>query len=674
MSILRLPRLASLRTLATTSMVLLTASCSQCQTGVDSTGNLDRVNDVVVIQAPDGVSYAVTANPELQHLRTVDLTVGRFLQSPNRFFPLSSESAAWELAVAVDVDRTAQDTTRIFGLDSVGDTVDVIHTSDSVDDDKPFTILARFETGRAPGDLAALRFGDRTVVAITLPDAGVVELHAVDDAHTATLFATVVLPVGARPERIVADPLGNAFVVGDAGVGVVYAIEPDDDAGNSFSLARTVDVGGPVGALAAGVVDVGDGLAPVVLALRTDRAAAMLVRLFRAGYPEDRYAMLGGTELPRLGVTAYVPDVRPTDAPVTVCCTGLDAASVAAGEATADFGAVTIADGTVLYLQLAAARIDNLVLTSPRRAVRLVDDDPAPAGPAVITDAEGVVTGTIDVNVLPDLWVPARGGDNRRPTVTFSAVDTFGSPPFVTLLPAASSLLLVYDGGADADLGGARGLTGSFSNSSFVTEIDLVARDVRVGDIARLQPFNADTSCAESFRGRIIAVNANTVDIATDVGTDPVLSSVDIADCLGDDDVRLFVEVGDGFAVTRNGDFVQRLAFGDPLVLPGVHMTVTSSPAGAPLSGSRLAIPLDSRVTTMGIDLVDTGGVLAMVPTAIAGGTVIIPDARSDDATATTAARRMVMTAAAADTRVSVPALFTADEAETTITQVERLQ
>ena len=672
MSILRLPRFSEL---ATTAMLLLTASCQQCQTGVDSTGNLDRVNDLVVIHAPDGASYAVTANPELQHLRMFDLTAGRFLRSPNRFFPLSTPSAARELAVAVDVETTTTDDRRVFGLDTAADTIDVIHTSDSVDDVKPFTVLSRFATGRAPADLAALRFGARTLVAVTLPDASAVEIHVVDEAHAATLLTTVALPAGAHPERIVADPLGRAFIVGDAVVGVVYALEPDAE-GTTVTIARTVDVGGPVGALAAGVVDVGDGLAPVVLALRTDRAAAMLVRLYRPGFPEDRYALLGGTELPRLGVTAYVPDVRPTNAPLTVCCTGLDDATVNAGEATADFGAVTVADGTVLYLQLAADDIDGLALEAPRRAVRLVDDDRAPPGPAVVRNADGSIAGTVDVNVLPELWVPATGGETRRPRATFTGVDTFGSPPFVPLLPAGS-LLLVYDGGADSDLGGARNITGVFGDDgSFVTDTDLVAADVRAGDIARFEAADAPAGCARAFRGRITTVDVASIAVAVE-GDDaaPALGAADIATCLADSaDVRLFVEVGEAFAVTRDGQFLQRLAFGEPFVLPGVHLTMTASPAGPPLGGSRLAIPLDARVTTMGVDLVDSGGVLAMVPTAIAGGTVIIPDANSDDATATVAARRLVMSAAAADTRVSVPALFTCDEAETEITHVERLQ
>ncbi len=673
MTRLRLPRFSEL---ATATLLLTTMSCSQCQTGVDSTGNLDRVNDVVVVQAPDGVSYAVTANPDLLHLRMLDLTAGRFLQSPNRFFPLSTPSAAWELAVAVDVETTAEDGSRIFGLDSATDTIDVVHTSDSADDEAPFTVLSSFATGSAPGDLAALRFANTTVIAVTLPDAGAVEFHAVDDAHAATLLTTIVLPAGAHPERIVADPLGRAFIVSDAVVGVLYAIEPAND-GSAVGLVRTVDVGGPVGHLAAGVVDVGDGIAPVVLALRTDIAAAMVVRLFRPGFPEDRYALLGGAELPRLGVQAYVPDVRPTAAPLTVCCTAL----VNQTEPTSNFAAVTIADGTLLYLQLAAERVDGLVLGGSRRAVRLVDDDSAPAGPTPVRDIDGNVTGVVDVNAVADLWVPASGGDDRRPTATFTAVDTFGSPPFVPLWFAASSLLLVYDGGANSELGSAVGLLGTFSDDTFVSDLvsddDLVVRDVRVGDIARLQPHDGPAGCNSAYRARIVAVDGLSVVVATDGGgaSDLVLNSDDVAACLSrSNDVRLTVEVGNAFAVSHDGRFLQRLAFGDPVVMPGVHLTMTASAAGPPLSGSRLAIPLDPRVTTRGLNLITTGGVLAMVPTGLTGGTVVIPDASSDDTTDTIAARRMVMTAGAADTRISVPALFTFDEAEVTITSVERLQ
>jgi hypothetical protein len=63
-----------------------------------------------------------------------------------------------------------------------------------------------------------------------------------------------------------------------------------------------------------------------------------------------------------------------------------------------------------------------------------------------------------------------------------------------------------------------------------------------------------------------------------------------------------------------------------------------------------------------------------LVPTAIAGGTIIIPDVNSDVDDATIAARRMVVSAGSVDARLSQPRLFTFDEAETVSGNIEPLQ
>ncbi|HEY1097702.1 MAG TPA: hypothetical protein VGF99_02195, partial [Myxococcota bacterium] len=455
-----------------------------------------------------------------------------------------------------------------------------------------------------------------------------------------------------------------------------YAIEPAVD-GSDAALVRTIEVGGAVGSLAAGIVDVGDGEAPVVLVLRRSDPAAVLVRLYRPGRPEDRYEVLGGTQLPSLGVTAYVPDVRASAAPVTVCCNvAATSSTTVADEASADVAAVTIADGTILYVQLAAKTIDGVRLGGERRAVRLVDNDPAPPGPAVVRDINGNISETVDVNTLAELWVPAAGGDALRPTVAFAAIDNWGSPPFVTLVPSAASLLLVWEG----DLPGARRLAGTFddANARFDTGIDLAARDVRVGDVARLEtPEGTRLDCPASFRAEILDVVDGVVTLATEgSGGDVVLADDEIAECLvAVGEIVMTVEVADSFVVTRNDVFQQRLYFAEPYALPGVTVTVTPAPAGVPLAGSRLAVPLDARVETSGLNLSD-GFTLSrtLVPTAMAGGTVVIPDAASSSTTATIAARRMVISYAAADPRTVNPALFTCDEAETTVGHVESLQ
>lgn len=671
------PRLSAL---CLASLLAMASTCEQCQpVGDPRRGNVDRVSDVVVVAAADGHSYAVSANPELQHLRVLDLTDGRFLTAPNRFFPLSIPVGreTRRLATAVDARTQADDPTRIYALDSADDKVQIVRVTDDAGV-TAFDVVKEAEAGRAPVDLAALRLTDDTVVvAVSLPDSGALRLLTlVDDGLTGSVDIDLTAAQGgalAHPGAVVADPLGRAFVVGDAVQPVVIAIEIDASA--ALVGTRVVDVGGPVQELAAGVVDVGDGLAPVVLALRSDTAAAMLVRLFRPGFVEDRYALLGGTALPTPGAVAYVPDARPSAAPVTVCCRGLSSAQIAAGEATAAFASVTLIDGRVLHLQLAAATLDGVALEGDRRLVRLVDDDPAPPGPS-----EG-----LDVNTEANLWVPPAGGEALRPTVSFTTVDNLGSPPFVPLVQPGGSLLLVWEG----ELPLAVSLGGVFAPGprTFEVSVDLARRGVRAGDLARLVPESQRVGCATSFDARVLAVTGGVLSIAFEGdGSDqtPAVTEADSTGCLqGAGDVRLTVLVADAFVVTEGGAFRGRLRFGADVVdedsvdsadgrveLAGVRVTVQAAGAGKPLPGSRLALPLDARVTTLGLDLEAGFGTAAQVPTGIAGGTLIIPDA--EDATARVPARRVIMSTSGLDARSGLPGLLTCDEAETRVAVVER--
>lgn len=683
---------ASLLRLARSTLVLCgVAGLGACnQTTVQPTrGNLDRVTDIVVVTAGDGHSYTVTANPDLEHLRIVDMTTGAFVRSPNRFFPLSPPSAATELALAVDVTTTANDATRVFGLNPTTDTVDIVHVIASDGDDEAFAVVGSWTTGRAPADVAALRLPSTTLVAVTVPAAGTVEVYSLSDAHASTLLTTVTLPDGAVPDRIVADPLGTAFVVGDAVRGALYMLEPAAD-GSDVVLERNLEVSGPIGALAAGIVDVGDGQAPVVLALHADSATATLVRLFRRDVPEDRYAVLAEAELPNVAVAGYVPDVRATAAPTTVCCVGLSTAQVASGEASAAWGGVLLADGRLLYMQLAASTIDGLALEAPRRALRLVDNDPGPPGAAMDADAtsaaialreandatgdddsdDEVIFIELDVNAGTNLWVPAEGGDDRRPVVSFAAVDNFGSPPLVPLLPEVTTLLLTWEG----DLPVARAVPATLTEAVITTEVDLAARSVRVGDVARLTLVEPLDGCDADVRATIVGIDGPALTVATsDVPEDVALSSAAQA-CLSGAALRLTVEAREAFVAEDALSFWQRLAFGEALALPGRTLSLTPATAGVPLTGSKLSIPLSARTTTLGLDLVGNFDARALVPTAIAGGTLVIPDVNSDVDNATIAARRMVVSAGSVDARLAQSRLFTFDEAETVTTNIEPLQ
>ncbi len=654
-------------------MFVVAADCDQCQDITDPRrGNVDRVSDVVVVDAPDGHSYAVFANPELLHLRVLDLTTGRFLRAPNRFFPLSVAVGSETRTLAVAVDRTTEavDPTRVFALDNADDTVFVVATAD--DTGPIFTVQAEVPVPRAPGALAAIRDGDVTILAVTSPRDGAMALVSIDDAGAVSGTATVDLRANGRddaqPESVVASTTGTAFIVGDAVRGEVSVIEVD--AALTVTDVRHVDVLGPVSALAAGIVDVGDGLAPVVVALRSDVPAVMLVRLHREGFREERVALLGGAALPSLPIAAYVPDARPSAAPVTVCCRGLSAERVAAGEATASFAGVTLADGRLLYVQLAASHIDGAALPDGRTVVRLVDDDAAP-----LSAPDGV-----DLNTSPELWVPADGGFAFRPTITLTAVDNFGTPPLIPLLSAGASLLLVWEG----ELPRARALTGAFSPATrgFDSDGNLLARDVRAGDIARLIPESQRLDCASAFEARILDVTALHVTLAMegDVGDDPLASPfitvADATSCLqGAGDVRLTVVAGDAFVVTEGARDLGRLRFTDDdentVDLPGVRLTIAQAAAGKPLRNSRLAIPFDAHVLPLGLDIPAVAGNAGRVPTSITGGTVTIPDAQNVGEAIP--ARRMVMTAGGNSIGVAAE-VFTCDEAETSLGRLERLR
>lgn len=640
------------------------SACDQCQQSLLTKGNLDRVADVVVVNRDDGSSVAISSNPELQVLRVLDLTVGRFTEAPNRFSPLSIPTGpeTRQLTLAVDAATGGIDNKALFALDVSDDVVQVVRLEDK-GTAPAFGTVARFDTGPGPVDVAAIVVGGATIVAVTRDDAASdVALFSVENDVVTELAPVSLPPVGAHAGAIVADPLGHAFVVADAALAQVHILDVNDDGTVAFN--RSLDVGGSVSRLAAGVVDVGDGLAPVVLALRSDESAATLVRLFRPGFREDRYAVVGGLALPSLAVEAYVPDARPSDATTTICCRGLSDDALADGEATDAFATVWMANGDVVYVALAADSVDGAALPAGRRLVRLIDDD---------VDGLSAPEG-VDLNADEGLWVPAEGGDRFRPSVTLTPLDNFGAPPFVPLVDAGTALLLTWEG----DLPRIRNLSGTFNDGdqSFTAGRDLVGRGARVGDNARLVQENPNGTCTTpELRAAITAISVDGGTVTLDFDTD----AATVSNCLNEpaSSVRLTIEVAGSFVVDSAGVFVGRLAnvgsgVDDSVALAGASLTVALSSAGAPVRGSKLAVPLDAHVTPMGLNLASDLGQAALIPTAIAGGTLVIPDASSDAADgATVAARRMVLTSGSIDSRSGLPLLFTSDEAETSSDRVE---
>jgi hypothetical protein len=651
-------------------LIAAAAGCDTCEQAILTRGNLDRVADVVVVNGLDGVSYAVAANPELQALRVVDLTEGRFVAAPNRFSPLSVPTGpdTRALALAVDAVTTAVDPTMLYALDGDDDVVQVVRLADAKGKADPFVVVDRIAVGALAVDVAAIRTADDVFVAVART--AVVEIFGASDG---ALVASVDLPAGAHASAIVADPFGGSFVVGDAALAAVHVVDIGAPASPQAPALRSLDVGGPVSQLAAGVVDVVDGLAPVVVALRSDEPALMAVRLFRPGFPEDRFAVLGGAALPSLGVEAYVPDARPGAAAVTVCCRGLSDDAIDAGEATDAFAAVWMADGDLVYVALAATTLDGDDLPPGRTLVRLIDDD---------TDGPGA-PGAIDLNEDGALWVPAEGGDAFRPTVRLTTTDNFGAPPFVPLLATGTTLLLTWEG----DIPRLKNLGGVYlpGTHGFQASRDLAARGARVGDVARFVQQDPSTACAALGNPTLRAV-IDSVDggLITVVPGDEFDDAVAAACLEAPAAVVVTVEAVGAFVVDDAGRFVGRLVADgagaeDHIALSGFTVAFTPSEAGLPLRGSKLAVPLDPQVTTMGMNLSDTPlsdgsgalGVAAFVPTGISGGTLVIPDASADEEGAVVTARRMVLSSGSVDATTGLPLLFTCDEGETSPGRVE---
>lgn len=627
------------------------ATCEQCQQPTDPRiGNVDRTTDAVLVTGTDGHAYLVSAHPELEHLRVLDLTTERFVDAPNRFFPASMPMGPSTRRLAA----AGTDGTRVVALDGALDRLQVVRT---VDDAGPsFSLIGKgIDTGRAPADLAVFSDGTTVEAWVTLPDAaptaGAVQVLQLDvNAGTGTEVARIALPAGARPDGIDIDPTGESVVVTDAALSTVHVLRRADRV-----LDRSLEVGGPTAHVATGVVDVGDGLAPVALVSRRDRNEVALLRLYRPDYREDGAALFGRAELPRLPMALYVPDHR---ASVTVCCRGFGDDALDLGEATDAWGAVATASGDVLYLALAAPTDDPA-----RRLLRLIDDDVAGVG------------GLVDLNNDAALWVPAEGGEDRRPIeVTLTPRDTWGTPPFVDLLDANETPLLTWEGA----LPGLEAVAGQYVAGELTTELDVAALGARVGDRAVFTIDDLPLDCeGRTLEAPITALAGTVLSVERgEGGLDP------------DDENCIARGAGTTVAVLAAQAFVVELVDGstpgrlnltegDPeneLLLPGAALTMKAAAAGLPRRGSLLSLPLDPHVDPIGLALSDPPsslgpggyGSAGLLPTVIVGGEIDIPDA---DTGGTQRARRMVVGTASPGSSAGLAglyALFSCDEAETT--------
>ncbi len=614
------------------ALASVAANCEQCsQTSNPRKGNLDRAADAVLVTDDDGHTLAVVANPELEHLRIFDLTTEAFLLAPNAFFPQS-------VPVGADTRRLAVadgDNRFVFALDSASDQVFVVAAAAGT-----FALHGEpLATGRAPGDLAAVVGDDGALeLWVTLPDESAVQVLGLDGVELARLPIDVPSAVldtrAARPNDIVVDPLGESVVVADATLPFVHVFSRA-----TRQLARSLDVGGPLGSLSVGVIDIGDGLAPVVLALRRDAPIAVAIRLFRA-VPEDRYAVLGSVELPGIPLVAYVPDHRGGGAlPPTVCCRELSSDAVDAGQATDAWAAVASADGKITYLQVLA--VEGLL--------RIFDND-----------LDGPALG----EPLSEAWSPAPGDEDKEPTAGLTLTSDFGDPPFVPLLDADEQLRLIWQG-SPPGLDGVRGTWDGVSAFS-ASGADLQARGAAIGDLAIIAIDDAPAGCSDSVAGVIATVAAGVVDISLNNESDqPCL--------VAGSSLRVSVAPAAAFAVfDRDGDFLGRLQLAGQLDVGGALLTVAPSANGSPTErGSALFVPLNPHLAPIDLDLSDTGsfatsdpggfGQGALLPVALIGGEMLIPGV---EVGTQVAARRMVV-ATGANNGFGTNSLFACDEGET---------
>lgn len=655
-------RLLSLA-LVGTSLLAVAADCQTCDQNLEVLrGNVDRPGDVALVTGDDGHAYAVLSNPEIGHLRVLDLTTESFVDAPNRFFPLSIPAGIETRRLAV----APGDDTRIYALDVGGDEIFMVR---AVEDGKePWLRLGTpVATSRAPADLGAFRADDGTVeLWVSLPDEGAVEVLGIDPAtgEGTGALTRIVLPEGSRPADVAVDPFGDAVVVGDAALPLVHVLRRE-----TLALDRSLDVGGPVSDLAVGVVDVGDGEAPVVLASRTDANVVVAVRLFRPGFREDRYAVLGSAEVPALPVVGYVPDQRGSQ---TVCCRGFpDALPIGSpldatlddvfdenADATDAWAGVATADGKVVYLALAAPAADG------PRLVRLIDKDPASLS---VRELEG------------ELWQPEPGDETREPTIVLTPADDFGDPPFVPLIDDGELLTLVWQG----SLPPLTNIRGVLVGDTFTaSSADLEARGARPGDIATFRAADEPAGCEAPHDAPILSVDGISVTV---LQTPEGLTDDDIFCIAQGGEVRMTVAPADAFVVTDVADaFLGRLAFTGQdaeLPLPGAVLTLTPSAAGPPQdTGSTLLVPLDPRVGIIDLDLSDAReplggggfGAAAFIPVGIVGGEMDIPGVELG--TSVRARRMVIATGSFSAQTGGANTLFACDEAETTAALCEQFR
>ncbi|MCP4501596.1 MAG: hypothetical protein GY822_16685 [Deltaproteobacteria bacterium] len=386
-----------------TAFAFLGFSVLGCDESVNdpATGNIDRIADAVFVQ-PDSdavprQSFVLMTNPDLEQVRIFDAYEHRFVRAPNVYFPLS-------IPVGVSTRKLAvapKNHSLVFALDGAEDKIYVIRTDDQ--GGAPFTLVddVNIQTSRTPADIAASTTETGIRLFLSYPDDGeVVVMHLETGAKETTIEATLSLFDGARPNILEVDPTEDALLIGDALSELLTVVRLED-----LVIDRVLDVGGAVQHISTGLLDPGDGLAPIALLTLRDKPEATALRLFRPTHREDRYAVLGRIELPAPGAVSYLPHQLERELTTsTVCCPILPVAN----EATTAWGAVLTSTGLLYYV-----RFDGETEDGARGRFRLIDID---------ADAPSVESST---------WTPPEGSNAEAPLLLTSLLTELPTPAYI---------------------------------------------------------------------------------------------------------------------------------------------------------------------------------------------------------------------------------------------------
>jgi hypothetical protein len=587
-------------------------------------GNYDRVGDLELVVSnpsadiPKGV--LVIANPEMEQLRFYDTLDRSFVRAPNAYFPLSVRTGPSTSKLA----SVRADPTRIYALDSSIDEILVVRTVDEGDAPAFTPVGDGIVTGRAPYDIAVALAPDGILAFVTLPDAGAVQVIAIDPARgTGSERAYIDLGPSASPAGLAVDVIDDVVVVTDGTSSSVTLIRVD-----TLAIERRIDVGGPSFDVVMGRVDPGDGMAPVALVLRRDANEIAALRLYRPGYREDRAVLLARAEMPEPIETAYVPD-QGRDSSLTgatTCCPGLDVAP----EATRAWASVVSASGILYYVRFDGRRDESTLASGPKGLLRLVDNNPALPGFAGSA-------GVLSPNTAPGVWFPAPD-DVNRPVITLTPVDNFGDPPLMPLFPLGLALDVEWEGVVP----GARDRKATFVAGALEVTGDgrpLTSRDIQVGDHVVIDTRDRGALCPDDgiLERDIASVSADrlTLDALT----------ADDALCLGiGGEFTFTIHVARAFtarltstghqgrvALDERDDETTPIAPEALLSIPLLNVSLRPADGGAPLRGSKLILELTQNLATVGISLSRTATTLeagygndALLPTTFVGGEVAI--------------------------------------------------